>query len=81
MLIFSPLNMASMRFLQAALFRQVDQESECFVRDAILRIVEEHTNGFHCHTLPALGILEKAGAGSVPEFSGSELPDFSMPGA
>jgi hypothetical protein len=44
---------------QAALFRQVKKESERFIGDAVLVVIEGKTNGFNRKTLTPLRIVRK----------------------
>ena len=55
-LIFSPRNMASIRAAQAAFVRQLKQELERFVGDAVLRVIEEEADRFGCQALAAFGV-------------------------
>jgi hypothetical protein len=44
---------------KSAFFRQVQEESERFIRDAIFRVIEKDARGLHGQTLSTLGIIRE----------------------
>ena len=61
-LIFSPRNMASIARAQAGLLRQLQQQLDGLVGDAILRVVEVDPGRIDGHALAPLGIFGEQGA-------------------
>ena len=56
---------------QAGFLRQLQEELEGFIRDAILRIIQIEANGLCGHALAALGVIRK-------ELSEMEVADIFM---
>ena len=62
MLIFSPLNMASMRLRKSRFLGQPDQKLECFVGHKVFRIVKVKPDRLGRHSFAALGVLGEEAA-------------------
>ncbi len=60
-------------FPQSRFLGEFDQQLECLVRDAILRVIEIKAQGFHSQTRPPLGIVRK-------ELSQVYFPDLLIVG-
>ena len=65
---------------QAGLLRQLQKEPECFVGDAVLRIVEIDADCLSCQALLALGIVrEELPKMQLPSSSDNGLRGPAMP--
>ena len=65
---------------QAGFLRQLQEKLECFVGDAILRVIEVEAHRLGCHALAALGIIrEELPQVHLPDLLDSGLRGPSMP--
>src|SRR5215475_15296870 len=56
---------------QAGFLRQLQEQLECFVGDAVLRVIQVEAHGLCCHALAALLVVRK-------EFSEMQIADILM---